>query len=232
MANNYFIENEDNFLIEEKIKEIIKKEKFNDVTPTTYDLELTSLENALEDLDTYSFLTNKKVIIIRGLDKIVKKNLDYDIDSSLDHLYKYLKNPVDDNLLIIRVNKSDSKQNMYKKLKSLCTVEEIKTDIKKLVQDKLKDYKLEKRFIDYLIEYCNNDITKISNEVEKLKNYRLEEKELTIKDIDDLVIKEYGDSKNLFFSFLENVGKKDIENSLKSFLSILISTFLISPKSL
>ena len=217
MANNYFIENEDNFLIEEKIKEIIKKEKFNDVTPTNYDLELTSLENALEDLDTYSFLTNKKVIIIRGLDKIVKKNLDYDIDSSLDHLYKYLKNPVDDNLLIIRVNKSDSKQNMYKKLKSLCTVEEIKTDIKKLVQDKLKDYKLEKRFIDYLIEYCNNDITKISNEVEKLKNYRLEEKELTIKDIDDLVIKEYGDSKNLFFSFLENVGKKDIENSLKSY---------------
>ena len=106
---------------------------------------------------------------------------------------------------------------MYKKLKSLCTVEEIKTDIKKLVQDKLKDYKLEKRFIDYLIEYCNNDITKISNEVEKLKNYRLEEKELTIKDIDDLVIKEYGDSKNLFFSFLENVGKKDIENSLKSY---------------
>ena len=217
MANNYFIENEDNFLIEEKIKEIIKKEKFNDVTPTTYDLELTSLENALEDLDTYSFLTNKKVIIIRGLDKIVKKNLDYDIDSSLDHLYKYLNNSIEDNLLIIRVNKSDSKQNMYKKLKSLCTVEEIKTDIKKLVQDKLKDYKLEKRFIDYLIEYCNNDITKISNEVEKLKNYRLEEKELTIKDIDDLVIKEYGDSKNLFFSFLENVGKKDIENSLKSY---------------
>ena len=217
MANNYFIENEDNFLLEEKIKEIIKKEKFDDVIPTTYDLELTSLENALEDLDTYSFLTNKKVIIIRGLDKIVKKNLDYDIDSSLDHLYKYLKNSVEDNLLIIRVNKSDSKQNMYKKLKSLCTVEEIKTDIKKLVQDKLKDYKLEKRFIDYLIEYCNNDITKISNEVEKLKNYRLEEKELTIKDIDDLVIKEYGDSKNLFFSFLENVGKKDIENSLKSY---------------
>ena len=217
MANNYFIENNDNFLIEEKIKEIIKKEKFNDVTPTTYDLELTSLENALEDLDTYSFLTNKKVIIIRGLDKIVKKNLDYDIDSSLDHLYKYLKNPVEDNLLIIRVNKSDSKQTMYKKLKSLCTVEEIKTDIKKLVQDKLKDYKLDKRFIDYLIEYCNNDITKISNEVEKLKNYRLEEKELTIKDIDDLVIKEYGDSKNLFFSFLENVGKKDIENSLISY---------------
>ena len=60
MANNYFIENNDNFLIEEKLKEIIKKEKFDDVTPTTYDLELTSLENALEDLDTYSFLTNKK----------------------------------------------------------------------------------------------------------------------------------------------------------------------------
>ena len=217
MANNYFIENEDNFLLEEKIKEIIKKEKFDDVIPTTYDLELTSLENALEDLDTYSFLTSKKVIIIRGLDKIVKKNLDYDIDSSLDHLYKYLKNSVEDNLLIIRVNKSDNKQNMYKKLKSLCTVEEIKVDIKKMLEDSLKDYKLEKRFIDYLLEYCNNDITKISNEVEKLKNYRLEEKELTIKDIDDLVTKEYGDSKTLFFNFLEYVGKKDIENALKAY---------------
>ena len=217
MANNYFLENEDNFLIEEKIKEIINKEKFADVIPTTYDLELTSLENALEDLDTYSFLTSKKIIIIRGLDKIIKKNLDYDIDSSLDHLYKYLKDPVEDNLLIIRVNKSDNKQNMYKKLKNLCTVEEIKVDIKKQIENKLKDYKLEKRFIDYLLEYCNNDITKISNEIEKLKNYRLEEKELTIKDIDDLVTKEYGDSKTLFFNFLEYVGKKDIENALKAY---------------
>lgn len=217
MANNYFIENEDNFLIEEKIKEIIEKEKFNEVIPTTYDLELTSLENALEDLDTYSFLTNKKVIIIRGLDKIVKKNLDYDIDASLDHLYKYLKNPIEDNLLIIRVNKSDSKQTMYKKIKENCEIEETQVDLNKYIEEKLKDYKLEKRFIDYLIEHCNNDVTKISNEVEKLKNYKLEEKELTIQDIDDLVTKEYGDSKQLFFNFLEYVGKRDIENALKAY---------------
>lgn len=217
MANNYFIEHEDNFLIEEKIKEIINKEKFNEVIPTTYDLELTSLENALEDLDTYSFLTTKKVIIIRGLDKIVKKNLDYDIESSLNHLYKYLKNPSEDNLLIIRVNKSDNKQTMYKKLKSDCETVETEVDIEKYVEEQLKDYKLEKRFADYLIEHCNNDITKITNEIDKLKNYRLEEKELTIEDIDDLVIKEYGESKNLFFSFLEYVGQKDIENSLKAY---------------
>ena len=57
---------------------------------------------------------------------------------------------------------------MYKKLKSLCTVEEIKVDIKKLLENSLKDYKLEKRFIDYLLEY-DVENTSCMEFIDKLK---------------------------------------------------------------
>ena len=66
--NNYLIENEDSILIEQKEKEIINKNKFQNDQINIYDLEEEStIEDVLEDLDTYSFLSSKKVIKIRNI---------------------------------------------------------------------------------------------------------------------------------------------------------------------
>ena len=65
--NNYLLEASDHLLIQKEIENIIKKEGYNDQYQTTYDLEETELVNAIEDLDTYSFLSDKKVIIIKNI---------------------------------------------------------------------------------------------------------------------------------------------------------------------
>ena len=99
--NNYLLETSDFTALKTEIDKIIKKEKFNDALTSTYDAKELQLENALEDLDTYGFLSDKKVIIINNIDGINQE----DEEKNLKHLYKYLENPNPDNLLIITASK-------------------------------------------------------------------------------------------------------------------------------
>ena len=217
MNNCYYIENTDNKLIDNKIKDLIEEKKLNNIEPTIYDIEITLLDNALEDLDTYSFLTDKKIIIIRGLDKVVKSNLDYDFDKSIDHLLNYLDNPLDNNLLIIRVNSTDKRVKYNSKIQKKCTIIETDININKEVEDLLKGYKLDRGLIPYLIDYCDNNYTKIINECNKLKEYKYDDHKITIKDIDDTVLKEYNDSGTLIFDFLRAIGEKDIKQAIDTY---------------
>ena len=68
--NNYLLESIDTTLLDKKIEKIIKDNDFSSASISSYDLDEVLLENALEDLDTYSFLTSKKVIIIKNIDSI------------------------------------------------------------------------------------------------------------------------------------------------------------------
>ena len=97
MNNNYLLESTDFLSIQNEIADIIKKTSFQDSAISIYDLEETLLEKALEDLDTYSFLTEKKVIIIKNIESIDQEEYQKDIK----HLLQYLDNPNPDNLLII-----------------------------------------------------------------------------------------------------------------------------------
>ena len=60
--------------------------------------------------------------------------------------------------------------------------------------------------IKYLISYCDNDNERILNELEKLKCYKLEEKEITINDIDEAVIKLTGDN---IFNLIDAIVAKN-----------------------
>ena len=63
MKHNYLIECTDFLTIQIEINKIIKNNKFEDASINYYDIQEVPLENALEDLDTYGFLTSKKVIV-------------------------------------------------------------------------------------------------------------------------------------------------------------------------
>ena len=65
---NYLLESEDYISLQQKIDELIKNNDFSNATISTYDMDDSSLENALEDLDTYSFFSDKKVIIIKKIE--------------------------------------------------------------------------------------------------------------------------------------------------------------------
>lgn len=207
---NYLLESSDHLLLEKKIDSIIEKEKFQGEYRATYDLEEVALANALEDLDTYSFLSSKKVIIIKNILSSLT------LENEKKHLIKYLENPSSDNLLIMTSDKMDAK-TFSKKLKSLKTLEyqKLETNPVSFAKNLLNGYKISNMDLSYLAELCNNDITKLNSECEKLMMYKIDTKEIAREDITNLVVKKLGDSNEILFSLAKAIMSKDKRQALK-----------------
>lgn len=229
--NSYLLESIDYVAIESEVEKIIKKEKFTEASTSIYDIEETELDNALEDLDTYNFLSEKKIIIIKNIEAI-NENENQD---SIEHLLKYIDTPSNDNLLIIETKgfknkvkdesvektKSKKKINLEKELKKKCKTIEIEVNSKSFIKNAFKGYDIDQKTINLLDEYCLEDITKIKSETEKLKNYKFEEKKITEEDIKELVIKKLGDPKDLTFQFTRSLGERDRKKALRDYRELL-----------
>ena len=224
--NNYLIESLDSLSLEKAKQIIIKDNHMEETIPSTYDLEEVSLEEALEDLDTYGLFSNKKVIIIKNIETIKYDENKKDID----HLLKYIDNPNPDYLLIIEAKKLNNTTKLAKQLKKKCKYQKVEFNLNDYIKESLSGYKVTPKTISFLIEYCENDFTKIQNECNKLKDYKLEEKEITISDIEEIVVKKLGESKDLVFSFSRALAEKDKKEALKKYKELL--SYQIEPLSI
>ena len=224
--SSYLIESMDSLSLQKEVERLKKENSFEDALISYYDLEENTLENALEDLDTYSFLSSKKTIIIQNIE-IIK----YDEEKKdVDHLLRYIENPNPDNLLIIEAKKLNNTTKIAKELKKKCQYIPVEIDTKNYIKNTLKDYKIDTSTIQYLEEYCLGDFTRISNECNKLMNYKMEEKIITKKDIDDIVVKKQGDSKDLTFAFSRSLAEKDRKSALLKYKELL--SYNIEPLSI
>lgn len=215
--NNYLLETTDFTALKTEIDKIIKSEKFTDALTSTYDAKELQLENALEDLDTYGFLSDKKVIIINNIDGINQE----DEEKNLKHLYKYLENPNPDNLLIITASKLNNTLKVTKELKKKMKYSSVEINPENFIKNELKDYTLESGVIKLLVEYCKNDITKIENECKKLKTFNYETKKISKSDIEELVIEKLGDETELTFSFSRSLAEKNKKEALRKYKELL-----------
>ena len=208
------------------INKIIKENKFEDASQNYYDIQEVPLENALEDLDTYGFLTSKKVVVITNFDC-----LDLSNEKDLERLVKYVKNPNPDNILVITTKKFVMKENKYlKDLKKNLEIISISVDPISYIKNELKGYKVDKEVISLINEYCLEDITKIHNECNKLKIFKIEDKIISKEDVKELIIKKLGDATELTFSFTRALAEKDKKEALRLYQEIL--NYNVEPLSL
>ena len=63
MGTIYLILSTDYISIKENINNILKENKVDKDALINYDLSTSSLSSAIEDLDTYNFLVEKKVVV-------------------------------------------------------------------------------------------------------------------------------------------------------------------------
>ena len=214
---SYLLETTDYSAMMREIKKIIQKEKFEDAEESSYDMEEVSLSKAIEDLDTYGFLSPKKIIRIKNIEEIKQE----EEKDNIEHLIKYIENPNENNLLIIEAKKLNNTTKLAKELKKRCTVVEENTNTKSYIKECLKGYEINQESIDLLDEYCLGDFTKITSETEKLKNYKWDEKKIEKKDIIELVQKKLGDSKDLTFAFSRSIALKDKKQALEKYRELL-----------
>lgn len=207
MKNNYLLVYDNYYLFQEKLKDIISSTKFENASITNYDLEEEDLYNALLDLDTYSFLTEQKVIIIKNIN-LLEDNQD------TKHLLKYLDNPNNDNLLILTTTKFNATKKINKELKKKTNYIKLETDLNKEIKNILQGYEAEAGVITKLIEYSNNNIDIIKSECDKLKQYKFDTKKITKEDVETIVIKHIGESTQIVFDLIKDIAIKDKKRAI------------------
>ena len=174
--NSYLIKNSSISLINKKIEDLIKELNFKGSSITTYDLEEDSINLLIEDADTISFLTPRKVIIGKNL-----SNNNFS-DISIKTLSKYLDNPNNDVLLIFTTTNIDTRKKIVKEVINKLTLVNISSDTKEIIKDILKDYDVEYRVINLLEEYYSDDLERLINETKKLALSFINTKKITYKD--------------------------------------------------
>lgn len=207
MKNNYLLVYDNYYLFQEKLKDIISSTKFENASITNYDLEEEDLYNALLDLDTYSFLTEQKVIIIKNIN-LLEDNQD------TKHLLKYLDNPNNDNLLILTTTKFNATKKINKELKKKNNYIKLETDLNKETKNILQGYEVESGVITKIIEYSNNNIDIIKSECDKLKQYKFDTKKITKEDVETIVIKHIGESTQIVFDLIKDIAIKDKKRAI------------------
>lgn len=210
MKNNYLLESEDSYLISMKIRELIDRLAFKDSPIHSYDMEEVPLSNALEDLDTYGLFSEKKVVIISHIEMLPTDGNDKEIK----HLLRYLNNSLTTILVIITARKLNNAKKITKELKKCLDYISLTTNAVDFVKKELQGYTLESGVVKTLIDYTLEDIGRLHQECDKLKLYRFDSKKIMLRDVEELVVKKLGDSRDLTFEFVKALASKDKKRAL------------------
>ena len=213
--NSYLIKNSSISLINKKIEDLIKELNFKGSNITTYDLEEDSINLLIEDADTISFLTPRKVIIGKNL-----SNNNFS-DISIKTLSKYLDNPNSDVLLIFTTTNIDTRKKIVKEVINKLTLVNISSDTKEIIKDILKDYDIEYRVINLLEEYYSDDLERLINETKKLALSFINTKKITYKDTLNLLVKPLNNKDNLAFDLVREIALKDKKKALNIYNELL-----------
>lgn len=205
----YLIYSEYNDLLELYINKLIDKEKVSSDSIIKYSLDNDSINDIIEECNTLGLFSLKKIVILESTNAFSSKGKE--ITELIDYLDNYNKNVI----LVFRCNldKVDTRKKLYKKVSSVGKVECLTKDnnyLVNLVKEMLKDYKIDN--INYFLTVVGTDINNITNELNKLMSYKLEDKHITNNDIDSLCITNNDEE---IFALTDAIVKNNIKESIR-----------------
>jgi DNA polymerase-3 subunit delta len=198
MNNIYLLYGEEQYIMNEKINNIISKyiDSNVDNIATKYDLYETNISDVLEDASMPSLLSPIKIIICYNTFFLTSNSKKTDFEHNIDNLMKYINNPNPNTILILTANDDiDERKKIVKELKDKSEVYPcLKVndyDLDNIVkQEFAKDgYEIDHNNIIYFLDKVGSNLTRIHNEISKLKMYKQNDKVINKEDILELVPK-------------------------------------------
>ena len=200
--NTYLLFGLENYLIDEKIKEIKDKLKVEEDNIINYDLNNDSIDSVLVEASTVSMFSDKKLIICdNSLFLTANKSLS---EEELNDLTKYLENSFEDVFIIfiVRDEKVDSRKKITKLVNKVSKVYECNKIESYRLNNYLGDYIRDKGYsissssIELLISKVGYELSNIIKELDKMFIYKGEDKKITKEDIEDVITNNL--EKNIF----------------------------------
>lgn len=218
----YLIYSIDNDLITLYINNLIKKENIEKDSIINYSLDNDNIMDILEECNTIGLFSLRKLIILESTNTFSSKG------KEITELTDYLDNYNKDVILIFKCNleKVDTRKKLYKKISSIGKVECLKKDnnyLVNLVKELSNGYKMDN--INYFLSVVGTDINNITNELNKLMSYKINDKVITNNDIDSLCALNNEDE---IFALTDAIVKNDTSKAIKLYNIFLDKNYDIS----
>jgi len=145
-----------------------------------------SISEVLDELRTVPFLTDKRVVLVKGADKFISENRPL--------LEKYFDKPCPTGRLILTVSNWQSRTNLAKKLSNVGKLIKVTQPKRSELPQRLIKYtndahdkKLSRDAAELLIELTGDELTRLYSEIDKLALFADAEKVITPKHIESLI---------------------------------------------
>lgn len=230
LENIYLLYGEERFLLDNCVKKIKKifGEMINGIN--YIQIDSNNVQEIISDIETPAFGYPTKLIIAKdtGLfQKSTRKNKKVEETTKKDEnkfekkLADYIKeniSTIQDGVILLFVEQDADKNALYKAIDELgivCNFEKQKpAELAKRIKSICNAYKvnIDGQTINYFIESCGTSLADLINEIRKQIEYVGENGTITKETIDLLGIKQF---ESIIFDLTDNLGKKNIEESLK-----------------
>ncbi len=218
----YLLYGVEDFLIKEEIKKIIKNNNIDDIDIIRYDLENTKLETIIEDAASISLFGNKKLIIVDNsyiFTGTTNKKL---MEQNTDLLINYLNKADFSNIVVFKIlkEKLDDRKKVVKLFKEKGIVKDFNktSNLNKYILDMFDNYKIDNNCINLLVDRVGNNLEILHQEIEKIKQYKDKDLNISKEDIINLTSKNI---ENDFFALIENIVSKNKEKAMESYFEII-----------
>lgn len=197
-----------------------------DFNLSTYDLEETPIEVAIEDAETFPFMGERRLIILHNPYFLTADKGKAKVEHQLNVLENYLKDPAPYTILVFSgaYEKLDERKKLTKQIKKNAAVLEAKQLNEKELHVWMRDraskngVQIDEEAINLLLTLSGMNLFMLTSEMDKLALYGNDEKRITVEMVDQLVSRSLEQN---IFTLVDKVVHRDIEAALRIFYDLL-----------
>lgn len=207
------------------IEHVLDKEEA-EFNLSTYDLEETPIEVAIEDAETLPFMGEKRLIFLTNPFFLTGEKGKGKVEHNLKKLETYLKEPAPYSILVFSgsFEKLDERKKITKELKR----NGVLVEAKKLNEAELKSYikeraalhgvQFEPVAIEELLTLIGTNLFMLTSEIDKLALYANEGQVITAKMVDMLVSRSLEQN---IFSLVDKIVHRKVEEAFRIYYDLL-----------
>ena len=207
------------YLIDKEIKKILESYSIDKINISNYNLEEASFKEIIDDAQTISMFGDKKAIIVDNSYIFTGKTVKNEQNAEL--FLEYFKNINPDTILIFNIlhEKLDERKKVVKEIRKIGAIKEFNknVNINSAVKEMLDGYEIGFSELNLLIDRVGNNLEIMYQEVEKIKNYKGDDKKITREDIFNLTTKNIDID---IFNFIDSLINKN-KNSIETYNEML-----------
>lgn len=225
----YVLFGTESFLINET-KQLLTKyvldEEESEFNLSTYDLEETPVEVALEDAETFPFMGEKRLIIMNNPFFLTAEKSKSKVEHNIKKLESYLQEPAPYSIVVFSGNyeKLDERKKITKELKRKAAVVEAKKlneqELTSWVRERaaLNHVEIEEEAVQQMLTLAGTNLFMLTTEVDKLALYASDGKKIDVHMVEKLVSRSLEQN---IFALVDKIVHRKIDEAFRIYYDLL-----------